>query len=125
MIRHTELNVNVQADIELYQRLLNWVGLGEPAAPETHAKIEYNMPFNPTAEELETIIQSWHETGGGEWNDIGFKMVGDPQAKWLSNSLAKISQTVDIEKDNDEVVNAESLLTVLTNNKESFLDAIE
>ncbi|EAT14770.1 hypothetical protein [Desulfuromonas acetoxidans] len=125
MIRKTTLDVNVQAEVEFYQRLLNRFGLGEPPAPDMHAKIEYNMPFEPGTGELDEIIDNWNETAGGTWNDIGFKMEGDPQPKWLSNSLAKASQTVDIEKDNDEVINAESLLGALIENRDAFLEVIE
>lgn len=124
MHRKAELKVNVQNDTDFYQRLLRFAGLGEPRAQTQGARIDYALPFTPSTDELNSIIDNWGETPGEGWNDVGFKIQGD-DIYWLSRSLAKVSKTIDVERDNEEIFNSESLLNALTEHRVELLTNIE
>ena len=59
------------------------------------------------------MIQDWKEGTEREWDDYGFVFRGSSDIHWLSHSLARVEQELDVERDNDEVVNSMSLLNAL------------
>jgi len=121
--RKASLKVDVKNETTLLQTLLRHVGIGEPPIQTQTANIDYALPFTPSGEELNDIIISWENTSGEGWNDVGFKIQGD-DIKWLSKSLAKVSQDLNVERDNDEIYNSESLLNALTEKRDDLISYI-
>ena len=87
-------------------------------------KIKYEIPFTPSEDEVDEIIAEWEENHESKWDDIGFKFESDPQIKWLSHSVAKDEFEIDVTRDNDEIVEAHSLLDALTESRNVYLRLI-
>ena len=119
MIRKSELNLEIDEDIDLLQRMLLKFGVINNDHPENNnLSINYSFNYNPTEEELNEIIDSAIEEGLSWTNDYGFQFVGKNEVYWLSNSIVKHDLNLNIERDNDEIVNLNSLSTQLTNNRQ-------
>jgi len=70
------------------------------------------------------MVQEWEENHESKWDDIGFKLSGDNEIRWLSHSVAKSEYELDVERDNDEIVDAQSLLNALTQNRDIILGLV-
>jgi len=115
IIRKEELNPQVNLDRELWQKILQSLRLSPRDNTLTdEVKIKYEIPFTPTENDIDSIIEEWVENHDSKWDDIGFKFESDAQIRWLSNSVAKDEFNVNVTRNNDEIVDAESLLNSLT-----------
>lgn len=99
-------------DFELWQKLLCNMGITDPHKPE-HMSIKFEIPYKPTKVEMKAIVAEWTANHESKWDDVGFKMTGRDDPVWLSHSIAKSTFKIDVKRDNDEVVNSESLLSEL------------
>lgn len=115
IIRKNELNPQIALDRNLWQKFLEGLNISNRNNTLTEeVKIKYEVPFTPNVEEVNAIIEEWNEHHESKWDDVGFKFEGDDQIKWLSHSVAKDSFDLDVIRDNDEIVEAQSLLNALT-----------
>ena len=115
IIRKNELNPQVALDRNLWQKFLESLNISTQNNTLTdEVKIKYEVPFSPNLEEINSIIDDWNEHHESKWDDIGFKFESDSQIRWLSHSIAKDAFEVDVTRDNDEIIEAQSLLDALT-----------
>lgn len=115
IIRKTELNNGRRPDLALWQKLLRRAGMADaPVAPPT-VRLEYEMPARFEPEEMRALQERWDVESADmeEWEDVGFILQGEQTAYWLSKSIARGAYELDVERDNLEVVNPQSLLSQL------------
>lgn len=115
IIRKTELNNGRRQDIALWQKLLRRAGMA--AAPEAppSVRLEYELPVRFEPDEMRAFQDRWDIESAEmqDWEDVGFKLQGDSTPYWLSKSIARGIYELDIDRDNEEVVNPQSLLNQL------------
>lgn len=73
------------------------------------------------------MMQEWDDSEHvrSEWDDYGFTFKGNAaKVHWLSHSTLTASAELNVIWDNNEVVNGESLLSVLTAGKAVLLQQI-
>lgn len=127
IIRKDQLYFSVQQDRQWWQTMLSTLGVSEPHQPvEESLKFKFEVNHCPSEEELNEIIAAWlQESSHTKWEDTGFRLEGESQIRWLSYSLAKAEVNLDILRDNEEVVNAESLLEKLVEQKDTLLALLD
>lgn len=115
IIRKNELNPQVALDRNIWQKFLEKLNVSHQNNILTEeVKIKYEVPFSPNIEEVNAIIEDWNDHHESKWDDIGFKFESDNQIQWLSHSVAKDEFELDVTRDNEEIVDAQSLLDALT-----------
>lgn len=124
VLRKSTLSPLIQDSRSLYEKLLTNVGLLDPVPLSTEIKTQFELNLTPSSEELQTIINEWEENNDTKWNDVGFKLSGDNTKHWLSHSLVKHEMTLDVTRDNPEVINGESLLRQLSENRDVLLGLV-
>lgn len=115
IIRKAELNNGRRQDLDLWQRLLRRAGMAEAPEAPAAVRLEYELPARFEPEQMRELQERWDIESADmeEWDDIGFKLQGEQTPYWLSKSVARGTHELDIVRDNDEVVNAQSLLEQL------------
>jgi len=122
IIRKNELNPQIELDRTLWQKLLGSFNVQREENNLTAGiKVKYEIPFTPSETEIENIINDWEEHHESKWDDVGFKFESDSQIKWLSHSVAKDEFEIDVTRDNDEIIKAQSLLDALTEQRNVYL----
>jgi hypothetical protein len=83
--------------------------------------VRYEVRHSPNPTELDTIITTWEEDYETQWDDVGFKLSNDPETYWLSHTLLKREVDLEVQRDNEEIVNAASLLVELEKRRTELL----
>lgn len=123
--RKTTLTVNAEEHLDFWQQLMTMARLRQAPDLRQNADVTYALPFTPSGEELEGIIEEWQEGVGTGWDDIGFSIKGEQQPLWLSTSLAKTSREFELEwDDNNAIVTSESLMGHLIDHRDDLLGII-
>jgi hypothetical protein len=124
VVRKNRLRVQSADDQAFFQRALTAMGLREqPARLEHELRYQQKVEWTPSPEQLELMIRDWEANHGLQWDDIGFQIAGEATPLWLSHSIAKTSHVLDIQRHNAELVQGESLLAALSQNKAVILDS--
>lgn len=122
VIRKTTLELNMQQDLAIWQKFLEWTHMKAQGARKDKVRVQYELTSRITLPELTTIITEWEENHDREWDDYGFVLQGEASKPyWLSRSLARCQVDLDITRNNDEVVNPASLLKALTDKRDQLL----
>lgn len=121
IIRKDTVTLETKEEARLLGGLFSKIGLVDPAIREERIPVKYEINFSPSINELNIIIDTWDNNHSGKWDDIGFMLEGDNKIYWLSHSLPRDDFELNISKDNDEVINAESLLAALTQKRHPIL----
>jgi hypothetical protein len=124
VIRKSELDGQSVANtpVSLVQALLESLGIRDAPDPEDPIRSRYEINFQPNEQQLEAMIEGWQQNGEESgWNDVGFKISGDSKIHWLSHSVSRYEEELEVERDNDEVVDSESLLHRLDDMEEELL----
>lgn len=125
IIRKNRLSPQVALHRSVWQIMLEGLGINqEDRALTADVKIKYEIPFNPTAEQFDGMVEEWEENHESKWDDIGFKLSGDSEIRWLSHSVAKSEYELDVERNNDEIVDAQSLLNALSDRRNVILGLV-
>jgi hypothetical protein len=97
-----------------WQTLLVNLHLETPTARPHEVKVNYEVEVNGlTTDQLQTIVDAW-QAEDQDANNYGFDLRGESgKTYWLDHAFVKESVTVDVQRQNDEVVAAESLLEAL------------
>lgn len=115
IIRKAELNNGRRQDLAFWQRLMRKAGMA--AAPEAPpaVRLEYELPARLEPDEMRAFQDRWDVESAemGDWEDVGFKLQGESTPYWLSRSVARGTHELDVNRDNEEVVNPQSLLAQL------------
>lgn len=122
IVRKASLNINKQEDLDLFQKLLGYVGLRKEGAVNKEVRIKYEMNGKVTLAELEAMIASWEEDHQTKWDDYGVIFKGGPNnPSWFSNSLASGRINLSLEYINEAEINLETMLTELNRMKNEIL----
>jgi hypothetical protein len=125
MIRKSELDMQIDEDKNLLQKMLSKFGVTDnDDHGNSSLNVNYSFNYNPTENELNEIIDQALNEGLTWTNDFGFQFVGKSEVFWLSNSIVKHEVNLDIQRDNDEIVNLQSLADNLTNNRQIIVNII-
>jgi hypothetical protein len=131
IIRKNRLGDDLVGDVPLTwkQTILRELGLNDPANTEEDEglKTKYEVSYEPNEGELDDIIENWEENHdeGSRWHDVGFRFKGQSsKTYWLSNSLIKQERDLDVDRINEEVVGANSLLQEILDQRQSLLAPI-
>jgi hypothetical protein len=128
IIRKEIISFDLEDKRVFWQKALQRMGVSQPQVPDKASeKIKIEMNYSPLEDELEEMINFWqtNENIGDKWDDLGFKMEGETEIRWLSHCLAKSEFNLDLIRDNDEIINAESLLNQLALNESLILGILE
>lgn len=119
--RVIELDLSQPEELGLWQKMLDFVQLGADQGVGASTKIKYIVSPDVTLEDINQMIEDWDQDAS-EINDYGFIFQGEPnKTYWLSNSLSRTQFDLRIERENDEIVNLQSLLDELHDKKERIL----
>ncbi|MBU5642585.1 hypothetical protein HV243_11695 [Citrobacter sp. RHBSTW-00599] len=119
--RVIELDLAQPEQLGLWQKMLDFIQLGANQAPGASTKIKYIVSPDVTLADVNQMIEDWDEDVS-EVNDYGFIFQGEPnKTYWLSNSLSRTQFDLRLERENDEIVNLQSLLDELGGKKERIL----
>ncbi|SUC23342.1 Uncharacterised protein [Proteus mirabilis] len=120
--RIIELDLAKPEELGLWQRMLQSVKLSEAQGAGITTKVRYTLSPNVSLEEVNLMINSW-EADLSDVNDYGFYFEGESNKPyWLSKSLARTEFQLDIERDNIEFVQLDSLLNELVRKKNIILN---
>jgi hypothetical protein len=128
VIRKEALSFGSDDRVAFWQTVLQRFGVSQPQCPDKESeRIKIEMNYSPSEQDLEEMISFWqtHDEIGEKWDDLGFKMEGETEVRWLSHCLAKSEFNLDIIRDNDEIINSESLLNQLSLNESLILGILE
>lgn len=125
LVRHNKLSLHIAANLELWQLLLNNLGLKQKKTIDHDINLSYSFQLSPSETELHDIIQSWEQDHESKWDDVGFVMRGAENPIWLSNSLARDDFDLDVKRVNDEAVDPQSLLAEITKKRDLMLRLLE
>ena len=94
-----------------WQTLLANLHLETPNAPPHEVKVNYEVEVGGlNTDQLQTIVDAWQAEDQGS-NNYGFDLRGESgRTYWLDHAFVKDSVTVDVQRQNDEIVVAESLM---------------
>lgn len=125
VIRRNKLSPQVALHRSVWQKMLEGLRVTHEESQLTaDVKIKYEIPFTPSVEQFDGMVEEWEENHESKWDDIGFKLSGDSEIRWLSHSVAKAEYEIDVTRDNDEIVDAQSLLNALTENRNVILGLV-
>lgn len=121
IIRKEVLNLTQKEPLKFWQKMIRQIQLvSQPDAPVL-PKITYEIPVRPTKEDIENMFQVWADGAESNWDDFGVKVKGASKIHWVSHSLAREEFELDVEWENEEVVNAASLLLAVSSQKGKIL----
>jgi len=124
VIRKSKLDGETIANtpVSNYQAFLSMLGINQGDRPADPVRSRYEVNFTPTEGQLKSIIKNWEQDGGDEaWDDVGFKMSGDSKIYWLSHSLGRFEEELEVDRVNDEIVSGESILSELDDMEDDLL----
>lgn len=127
--RRITLELHNQEDLELWQKF--WRKLkGSPASARDYPiAIEYNIKSSISSDELKDIFEAFTKEIESDstptWDDYGFQLRGETATRWLSSAYARDKLELNISRENDEVVTADSLLLELSRNRNKILSILD
>lgn len=126
VLRKTTLKLDRPEDLSNWQQFLDWTHIRAPQIRPDQVKVQYELPADLSRQDVEAMIDDWNAGHEREWDDYGFKMKGSSQTPfWLSHSLARKEFELDVKRNSLEVVNSDSLITALNQNRAELMQLIE
>ena len=123
IIRKNRLSITESDDRGFFTRMMDRVLLQNVNPESTEVKVKYEVNYTPSQDQLQQIIREWNEKNETRWDDIGFNISG--HTYWLSHSTAKDKIDLNITRDNDEVINTQSLIQTLQINQDRIFRALD
>lgn len=127
--RRITLELSNQEDLELWQKF--WRKLkGSPTGSRNHPiAIEYDIKSSVSSEELKEIFEAFTKENISDdtptWDDYGFQLKGETAPRWLSSAYARDNLELNVTRENDEIVTADSLLIELDRNRNRILSVLK
>lgn len=119
--RVVELDLAKPEQLGLWQKMLQVVHLDAPQGAGISTKVRYTVAPDITLKDVNAMIDDW-EADPSEVNDYGFYFEGETNKPyWLSKSLARMDFELELERENVEFVQLESLLNDLVKKKNTIL----
>ncbi|MBZ5875994.1 hypothetical protein [Chromohalobacter israelensis] len=132
VIRKTNLEMKNTADKQLLQKMMDAFRRGvhiSSKLPASGVNVNYQMPIELTRSELGMLIKDWETNNYNskvQWDDYGFKLKGEMnRIYWLSGSIARDAFDLDVVRQNDEVVDPDSLIQELNKKSQYILRLIK
>lgn len=117
VMRKNRLIYQNQDNINFVNNMFNKIGIKNDRTPKVdYNDIKYEIDRGFTVEEVETVYDYWIENmreNDNHLDDIGFKFTGNHEDYWLSRIIQKQEFEIDVIRRQEEVVDAESLLSEL------------
>ncbi|BFI59094.1 hypothetical protein KD4_30390 [Yersinia pseudotuberculosis] len=130
IIRKETLRLNHTDERQWWQSALSRLGISAGTdyrrTDDVNVKYELHPEFFDL-QDVDSMMREWDDSElvRSEWDDYGFTFKGDAsKVHWLSYSTLTASAELNVDWDNNEVVNGESLLSVLTAGKAGLLQQI-
>ena len=108
-----------------WQNLLVNLHLGTPITRPHEVKVNYEVEVDGlSSDQLQTIVDAW-QAEDKDANNYGFDLRGESgRTYWLDHAFVKDSVTVDVQRQNDEILAAESLLAALRRHRRHLLGLV-
>ena len=123
IIRKNRLSITEPDDRNFFSRMMDRVLLQDVNPEHTDIKVKYEVNYTPSQEQLQQMIGEWDVENETRWDDIGFNIAGTTY--WLSHSTAKDEVDLNVTRDNDEVINAQSLIRALQTNQDRIFNVLD
>ena len=119
------LNIAERPKRVWWQTLLVKLHLETPTARDHEVKVNYEVEVEGLSrDQLQTIVDAW-QGEDQDANNYGFNLKGESgKTYWLDHAFVKDSVTVDVQRQNDEIVAAESLLKALRRHRQNLLGLV-
>lgn len=106
----------------LWQSLLEHLHLETPAARPHEVKVNYEVEVDGLSQDqLQAIVDAWHDEDQ-DANNYGFDLRGESGSTyWLDHAFVKDTLTVDVQRQNEEIVTAVSLMDALRRHRNYLL----
>lgn len=127
IIRKDLINMKIKQDDEMFKTFLERLHLQKPVIIEEKMKVKYEINYTPSSDELSHMIDSWLQSHDNEekWDDIGFVLKNQTdKIYWLSHELPRDEFTLDLKRESNGIINAQSLLSELVNNRDFIISKI-
>ena len=125
VVRKIELSRDNEYQAGFVEKACSWIGLTKIENDRRHFRFKYRISLNnPSKEELEKIILSWKSDSGSSWDNLGFHLDGEAKVRWIDSFLASETFSFEIKRINAELVDIDSLLNTISNNRDTILDAL-
>lgn len=119
--RKAKLDLAIRPEKDFFQRLLVGVHLSTHQTVQHEAKIKYEVEVNGLEEgEVREIISQWREEDNDD-SDYGFVLRGDNNTHWLGREFVRETLELEVERDNAELVQPQSLLRELARHRATLL----
>lgn len=113
LVRRDKLTVTVVKDRDLISRLLDNVGLLNGHVARPTLRLGYEMDFMPSEAEFEAIVEVAEAEAPIDGGEVGFRLRGENEVRWLSHAFAKDDWELPVEPGASYVFRAEQLLEAL------------
>ena len=116
------LNIAERSKRIWWQNLLVNLHLETPIARHHEVKVSYEVEVGGLSpDQLQTIVDAW-QAEDQDANNYGFDLKGESgRTYWLDHAFVKDTVTVDVQRQNDEILAAESLLEALRRHRRHLL----
>jgi hypothetical protein len=113
--------------LAVWQKLLQTLGLRDSIQPETEEeKFKFSLNHHPSEGELNSMIEFWErQRNDTKWDDLGFKLKGETDTRWLSHSIARNKFDLNVQRKNDEIIDAKLLLKALVERRIEVLNLLQ
>lgn len=122
--RKTTLRLNRPEELAFWQKAYQIATLRRPQNLPDIIKFKYEVKAEMNRDQVQEIINSWLADHDREWDDYGFLLSGEQSPHWLSHSIARDEFPLDVDRNNLEIVNPESLLRAITGGLDEILALI-
>ncbi len=107
-----------------WQSLLVNLHVQPPATRPHEVKVNYEIEVDGlSADQLQNIVDAW-QAEDQDANNYGFDLKGDGKTYWLDRAFVKDTVTINVQRKNDELVEAESLLEALRRHRQHLLGLV-
>jgi hypothetical protein len=124
-----KLSFDIPYEADFIEKLFAIIGLKEIPKIHENPSFVYEINFeNPTQEQFQTVIRNWRnhiEEVDNNWDDLGFKLEGEDKTLWLNKFYMSKTFDLFVDKDNDEMINTESLMKEISSRREELLEGLE
>jgi hypothetical protein len=122
LVRRDTLNAAVVKERDLIGKLLQNVGLLDAQIAQRTMKFGYEIDYTPLPDDFEAIVAAAEdEAVGADSGEIGFRLRGESDTRWLSHAFAKDEWSLPIEPGPDQVFDAEILLKVMDARRDELI----
>lgn len=110
----------------LLNSFLSRLGLPHQNSIETiDSNFKFEVGMTPSQEDLESIISSWENGENDSWSNVGFKLSGESNPRWLKSAEVKGEFDLDVSWEQEgTVVELESLVSEIKSHREDLLAII-